>query len=133
MELICMFKKTGWLLSFVALVCTSAIAQTGVGQIQGTLTDSTGGVLPNARVSLSHVQTANKFDSTTSGAGVFLFPSLQPGDYKLTVSATGLQTWEGTVLLRAGQEAVVDVSLKVAGTTEQINVVGNVTPLVTTT
>ena len=128
-----MFKKTGWLLSFVALACTSAIAQTGVGQIQGTVTDSTGAVLPSAPVSLSHVQTANKFDSTTSSAGVFIFPSLQPGNYKLSVSAPGLQRWEGTVLLRAGQEAVIDVSLQVAGTTEQVTVVGNVTPLITTT
>ncbi|MCU1324752.1 MAG: hypothetical protein JWN34_122 [Bryobacterales bacterium] len=127
-----MYKRFGGLLCALSLACTLAYAQTGVGQIQGTVSDATGAILPNAPVSLNHTQTGNKFETTTSSSGTFMFPSLQPGAYKLAVAAPGLQRWEGTVQLRAGQDAVIDPSLQVAGTTEQVTVVGNVTPLVTT-
>src|SRR5207245_1873521 len=82
----------------LVLFATALRAQTGVGQIQGTVNDASGAVIPNASVSLQHVQTANRFDTTTSSVGFFVFPSLQSGDYKLTISAPGLQKWEGQVL-----------------------------------
>ena len=107
-------------------------AQTGVGQIQGTVNDASGAVIPNASVSLQHVQTANKFDTKTSSVGFFVFPSLQSGDYKLTISAPGLQKWEGQVLLRVGQQSVVNASLEVSRAAEQVTVVGDVTQLLTT-
>ena len=118
-------------LSALLLACAASYAQTGVGQIQGTVTDASGAVLPNAPVVLDHAQTGTKFDTASSSSGVFIFPSLQPGAYKLTVTAPGLQRWEGQIQLRAGQDAVVNVTLQIAQTTEQVTVVGNVTPLVT--
>src|SRR5260370_12779845 len=106
-------------------------AQTGVGQIQGTVNDASGAVIPNASVSLQHVQTANKFDTKTSSVGFFVFPSLQSGDYKLTISAPGLQKWEGQVLLRVGQQSVVNASLEVSRAAQHVPVGGDVPQLVT--
>src|SRR6266516_636879 len=119
--------------SLSLLLFTAALhAQTGVGQIQGTVNDASGAVIPNASVSLQHVQTANKFDTKTSSVGFFVFPSLQSGDYKLTISAPGLQKWEGQVLLRVGQQAVINASLHISRAAEQVTVVGDVTQLLTT-
>lgn len=68
----------------LALVCgfillTSALlAQTGVGQVQGTVNDTSGAVLPNIPVVIENVSTHSKFQTTTSDAGFFVFPALRP-------------------------------------------------------
>src|SRR5215470_20159437 len=108
-------------------------AQTGVGQIQGTVTDLTGAVVPRASVILENVRTENRFDTVTNESGFYTFPSLSAGDYKLTISAPGMQKWEGTATLVAGQRGVIDVTLSVGRAAEQVTVAGDVTPLLTTT
>lgn len=109
------------------------LSQTGSGRIQGTITDSTGAVMPNAAVSLEHVQTANKFQSTSNATGFFVFPTLQTGDYRVVVTAPGMQRWQGQLLLQVGQQSVVNPSLEIARASEQVTVAGDVTPLITTT
>src|SRR3954454_9174882 len=116
----------------LALVAGSLCAQTGVGQIQGTTSDSSGAVVPNASVVLENTQTDNRFQTITNEAGLYVFPSLTPGDYRLTVTVTGMQKWEGKATLVAGQRAVINVSLEVGRSTEQITVAGDVTPLLST-
>lgn len=123
-----MIKALCWIALFTAVLH----AQTGVGQIQGTVRDATGAVIPNAAIVLEHVQTGNKFQTTTSNVGFFVFPSLQTGEYRLSASSTGMQTWQGQVLLPLGQQAVVDVAMKVAAAAEEVTVAGDVTPLLTT-
>ena len=89
------------LTSFAALSC----AQTGVGQIQGTVTDPSGAVVPNATIVLTNVQTDNRFQTTSSGVGFYVFPSLVPGEYSLTVTAPGMLKWDAKATLVAGQRA----------------------------
>jgi hypothetical protein len=108
-------------------------AQTGVGQIQGTVRDPTGAVIPNASLALEHTPTHNQFQTTSSSAGFFTFPSLQPGPYRLEATATGMQKWQGDVVLQVGQQAEVNLEMKVTSATEQVTVLGDVTPLLTTT
>ena len=117
----------------VLLAATSLAAQTGVGQIQGTVRDATGAVVPNASITLVQTQTGRELHTTSSAAGFFVFPTLRPGDYLVTVSVPGMKKWEGKVSLEVGQEAAINPELSVATLTEQITVVGDVTPLVTTT
>ena len=115
------------------LTCLPSNSQTGTGQIQGTVTDASGAVIPVATVTLENPQTGVKVDTTTNSQGTFVFPTVLAGDYKLIVAAPGLQKWEGLATLRAGQQAVINAALQVAQATEQVTVVGNVTQLVTTT
>jgi len=103
-----------------------------VGQIQGTVSDASGAVVPSATVVLANVQTDNRFQTTSSEVGFYVFPSLVPGEYRLTVTAGGMQKWEGTAALAAGQRAVINASLEVAKATEQVTVAGDVTPLLST-
>jgi hypothetical protein len=107
--------------------------QTGVGQVQGTVTDASGAVIADVKVILDNTQTGNRFDSATNSVGFFVFPSMQTGEYKLSIAAPGFQNWEGHIQLRAGQQAVVNISMELARATEQVTVRGDVTPLVTTT
>jgi hypothetical protein len=110
-----------------------APAQTGTGAIQGTVRDSTGAAVPGAQVIVLHVQTAREFDTVTNTVGFYLFPSLQTGTYKVTARLAGMQLWQGELLLQVGQTAVVDPVLLPGTPATDITVVGDVTPLVTTT
>jgi hypothetical protein len=108
-------------------------AQTGTGNIQGTVRDTTGAVLPGAKVSITHTQTARQYSTTSTEVGFFIFPSVQMGPYQITVEAAGMETWKGDLTLQVGQQAEVNPALKVAGTVTEVTVAGDVTPLVTTT
>src|SRR5215831_6532309 len=110
----------------LALFATLLCAQTGVGQIQGTVNDASGAVVPHAAVTLENVQTDTRLQTTTTEAGTYLFPGLTPGEYRLTVTAPGMQKWSGTATLVAGQRAVIDASLEIGKATEQITVAGDV-------
>ena len=129
-----MSKPTLIILLVLALsISGAAYGQTGVGQIQGTVADSSGAIVPNASVTLHRVQTGEDFATTTSGTGSFTFPTLRAGEYQIAVSMPGMKKWEGQVSLQVGQTAVVDPALSVANVAEQVTIAGDVTPLVTTT
>src|SRR5437879_11142503 len=82
------------LVSFVILMiaASSGEAQTTTAAFQGTVTDTSGGVLPGAQVAASNVETGLKRTTTTSEAGRFLLSELPPGSYEITVTLTGFDT-----------------------------------------
>jgi hypothetical protein len=110
----------------------AALAQTGTGNIQGTITDMTGAVVPGAKVTITQTRTSLSSTTTTNEAGFYLFPSVQLGPYRVGIEAAGMERWQGDLTLMAGQSAEVNAALKLGSTTTEINVVGNVTPLITT-
>ncbi|MEO8597428.1 MAG: carboxypeptidase regulatory-like domain-containing protein [Candidatus Solibacter sp.] len=125
--------KRAILCAYVCLcVGTSLYAQTGVAQVQGTISDATGAVIPNAAVTLEHVQTDLKFQTTSNDAGFYVFPSLRTGDYVLTVVVPGMQKWQGNAVLAAGQRGVIDARVEIAKAADQVTVAGDVTPLLST-
>ena len=108
-------------------------AQTGVAQLQGTVSDASGALIPGAPLTLVHVQTGNSFKTTTNEIGFFVFPPLQVGEYRLTVDFVGMDKWQGQVALQVGQRAVVNPVLQVGRVTQAVTVVEDVTPLLSTT
>lgn len=112
---------------------TLVLAQSGSSRIQGTVRDSSGAIVPGARVVITDTGKGTVTSLVTNGAGIYTTPALPFGDYKVQVEYKGFNPWEGHMLLRAEQTAVVDVTLSIAGTTEQVTVAGDVTPLVNTT
>ena len=115
------------------LLPVALLEQTGMGNIQGTVKDGSGGAVPKAKVTLEGIDTGTQFNTETNHAGIFLFPSVQPGNYRLSGEAPGLEKWEGKLELMAGQEASIDLVLKIGHTSTQVHVAGDVTPLLTTT
>ncbi len=108
-------------------------AQTGTGNIQGTVRDATGAVLPGAKVGITHTQTSRQYTTTSTEVGFYLFPSVQTGAYQISVESPGMETWKGELTLQVGQAADVNPTLKVGATATEVTVAGDVTPLVTTT
>ncbi|MGB6429938.1 MAG: TonB-dependent receptor [Candidatus Acidiferrales bacterium] len=95
------------------------------GAINGTVEDPTGAIVPNAPVSVENEGTGQKLDETTNGIGGFSFNVLQPGQYTVSVAATGFAQYEQTgVTVEVGRASTVDIHLKVASGTETVKVSG---------
>ena len=77
----------------VLLLLTGRLfAQAGAtGTILGTVTDASGAIVPNAKVTVTNTDTNVPFRTTTSSAGDYYAPSLNPGTYKVTVESAGFQ------------------------------------------
>ena len=65
-------------------------AQSRAAEITGTVTDSSGAVVPGARVSLTNVATGARTDLTTTAAGLY-YARLNPGTYKIVVERQGFK------------------------------------------
>jgi hypothetical protein len=118
-----MFLKRFCVLALVA----SAIlqAQTFTASLQGTVTDSTGAIVPNARITLVNEATNVNRVKSTDSRGAYLFTLLPPGSYKMTVAMTGFQTSvRSGVVLQVQQQADVDVVLNVGDVTTTVAVEG---------
>ena len=107
-----------------------ALAQTGAGNIQGVVKDPTGAVIPAANITLVRIDTGRAYSATANQVGFYLMPALDPGQYKITAQAEGMQSWEGQMMLRTAETAVVNVTLAVGGTATEITVAGDVSPLI---
>jgi hypothetical protein len=111
--------------SILLLALTDSRAQSGgaTGTIVGTVVDTTGALIPGARVSITEADTNVTQQTTTSSAGNYSVASLKPGTYRVTVVAPGFSTT--TVLkveLVVGSEARVDLKLSPGSETQTVNV-----------
>jgi hypothetical protein len=107
------------LVLFACFAITPALAQTGSATVEGSVTDPTGAVVPNADVTLTQVATSVAQRTKTNAAGLFVFPASPIGAYKISVSSAGMETWEGQIVLQAGLAAEVNVSMRVEAASTQ--------------
>lgn len=107
---------------FVLISVISASAQFRAG-IQGTVTDSTGALVPDASVTLTNKETANKQTTTTSGDGFYRISGLPPGTYQLVVEKSGFkkQVFEN-VVINAEDVQGLDVLLSTGEVAETVTV-----------
>ncbi|MBI4464772.1 MAG: TonB-dependent receptor, partial [Acidobacteria bacterium] len=109
------------------------LAQVTTGTIMGTVSDSTGAVIPGSSVTIRNVETGIIRTATTGAAGRYRVPQLGLGNYEITAESQGFQKSVRTgVTLTVGREATVDFSLQVGAVTEQVTVTGEA-PLIETT
>ena len=96
-------------------------AQSDRGSIVGTVKDSSGAVLPGARIELQE-----RGPSAVSDAqGQFLISNLGPGKYSLNVSYVGFSPFTSSVTLGAGQVARLDAVLNVESGSQTVTVNGD--------
>ena len=100
--------------------------------LNGTVTDSTGSVLPGVTVQALHEASGNTFMAVTDGRGAFQLP-VRVGIYKITVQLQGFTTvTQNAVEVLVGQTATVNVQMSPSTLAETITVTGE-SPLVETT
>src|SRR5260370_17009138 len=113
------------------LVAVPAAAQTGLGEIRGTVQDATKAVIPNAKVTLTNTATGIAREGQSNEQGIYYFGAVPIGPYKVLAQAPGFTNWEGTLTLRAGETAVIDPAM-VVGTTATTAEVTSAAPVIAT-
>jgi hypothetical protein len=73
------------------MVCPQ-FGQVPTGRIEGVVQDSSGAVIPGAKLVLVNNRTEVRIEGETNASGFFIFPSLQPGNYSLTAEASGFRS-----------------------------------------
>jgi hypothetical protein len=114
-----------------SLICSLALALTtqlhgqggGTATILGTVTDSSGAMLPNAKVTITNTANGVAFKTTTTSAGDYSAPSLLPGNYEISVEAAGFQTARTTSLpLGVDQKVRQNIVMKPGAVTQEMEV-----------
>jgi hypothetical protein len=120
-----------WLLMVLAVVALCGVplsAQQTLGGITGSVTDASGGVIPNAQVSLLDEQTSLARSAKSNGAGIYAFVNLPIGTYTLTYTAQGFDVQKTQhIAVQADRTATVNAQLKIGATSETVEV--EATPL----
>src|SRR5437868_5128065 len=96
---------------FLCVLCLpSLVAQTAAtGALTGTVTDSTGSVVPNALVTATNTGTGQERTATTDASGVYRFGLLSPGTYRVRFAVAGFKTSEvGAVTINVTETPVLD-------------------------
>ena len=112
-------------LSLLALVlcAVSVAAQVTTGSIQGVVTDSQGGAIPGATVTIRNVDTDVSRSLATDVEGNYRFLNLPVGNYELVVELAGFgRHVRAGLTLALNQTAVVDVQLSPAALSELVSV-----------
>ena len=113
-------RKLSFLCLLVFLTAGPLFGQAGAsGTILGTITDSSGAVLPNAKVTITNTATNVNYNTETSSTGDYTVPELRPGNYKVSATASGFQTSvTQNFVLAVDQKVRIDMSLQPGAVTE---------------
>jgi hypothetical protein len=107
----------------VSLAAPTLLAQTITGSITGTVTDPSGAVVANVRVSATNTATGVEFPTATNTAGIYTILFLAPGDYHVSAEAAGFRkSVVGPFKLEVNQIARVDLTLEVGDLTQSVEV-----------
>lgn len=121
----CSRMRTGVAVLAMLILAAAASGQGTTGSISGLVTDDTSAALPGATVTVRHLETGQTRVVISDGGGRYRVQALSPGRYEVAVELQGFRPVKYTDLqLTVGQDAVVNVQLKVGGIDEQVTVTG---------
>jgi carboxypeptidase family protein len=126
-------KRAAFVLATILFVSFVACAQ-DTATIVGSVTDSTGGVIPSAKVTVSNPLKGYTRDLVTNSAGEYTAAKIPIGDYVVTGEAKGFQKLvRSGITLDAGQTLRVDLQMKLGQVTQEVQVTGEVARVETET
>jgi hypothetical protein len=117
-----------------SLICLPVAYGQGRATLSGKIADAQQALIPGAKVTITQTSTGTRSATTSDAQGTYVFPSLPPSIYSISVSAGGFETYtETNIPLQADQSVTVDVNLKAGGSTETVNVSSVAAQIDTTT
>jgi Carboxypeptidase regulatory-like domain len=125
-----------WRLTAATAAMLLCLLGTSMAQDQatmnGTVTDRTGAVVPNVKITVSDAEKGVTRDTVSNSAGDYTVAKIPLGTYTVTAEATGFQKLLRTAIqLTAGQTLRVDLQLQVGQVTQEVTVAGNAPKVVT--
>jgi hypothetical protein len=120
-----------WKFVFILVTLALCISVTSRAQDEATLvgsvSDTSGAVVPNAKVTVANPDKAYVRDLVTNSAGEYTAARIPIGNYVVTVAATGFQKLVRTgIVLEVGQTLRLDLQLTVGQLTQEVTITGNV-------
>ncbi|HEY8713792.1 MAG TPA: carboxypeptidase regulatory-like domain-containing protein [Candidatus Acidoferrum sp.] len=110
----------------ILFLCAGTLRADVTGSIQGVVHDSSGAVVGGAKIVATNVQTNLEQETVSASDGAFRILALPAGTYKLTVTASGFQTFTETdIVVKVNDQLHYDVALKVGSVNEQVEIVAN--------
>ena len=119
------FIRRRFLPAALLLLCAAsiALAQSNTADIVGTVTDTTGAVVPNAQVTAVNLGTGQSRSVPSNAVGEYAFSLLQVGTYSVKVEVAGFKQFRvPSVTLSAGDRVRVDAQLQTGGASESVTV-----------
>src|SRR6185437_8913033 len=116
-----------WVAFFVTVGSAPVVAfgqaiTVNAGSIQGTITDQSGAIIPNAQVTISNPETGYTHSLRTDASGLYTVGPLNPGTYVVIVTASGFQRLQVTTIVKTGTATNGNFKLTVGAATETIQV-----------
>jgi hypothetical protein len=121
------FRVAGALALLLVIAAGPAAAQTGqsFGELVGKVVDDQGGVLPGVTVTLSGPAVMGTQTATTATSGIYRFPAVNSGTYKLTFELAGFAPLvRDGIVVPVRQTVTVDAAMKLASLQETVTVSG---------
>lgn len=105
------------------LVSTCAFAQRDLSTLAGSVTDSSGGVVPNAVVTITEQSTGVEYKTVTNSEGEFVRPALKPSTYTVSVTAPGFKkVQQMNIATSAGERTAVNLTLTIGDVGQTVEV-----------
>jgi carboxypeptidase family protein/TonB-dependent receptor-like protein len=109
---------------FMLFGAISSYSQVTGATLSGTITDSSGGVIPGAQISVTNTATGIKQEFQADSAGYYTAPNLAPGTYEVRVTAKGFNTTILTVTLDVGAQQQLNIPMKLGEASQTVEVTG---------
>ncbi|MFZ0882854.1 MAG: TonB-dependent receptor [Candidatus Acidiferrales bacterium] len=114
-----------FLLGAVFTLTNPTYGQVAGATLSGVVTDPSGSVIAGVKVSVRNTATGVVTEISANSDGFYSAPNLLPGEYEVTMSATGFQTIVNAgVVLTVGAQQVLNISLKVGDVAQKVVVTG---------
>lgn len=114
------------------LFAVQVMAQTIVtGDVTGTVTDPSNAVVSGATVTLASAESGTNATVKTNSTGLYRFPLLKPGNYKISVAQSGFRTTTETAVVAIGAVTTANIQLQIGQGSETVEVTG-AAPLIQT-
>src|SRR5579872_84365 len=121
-------------LSIAACVGGALWSQSTDATVSGEIFDASGAPVPDTAVRAENINTGTVATAVTNHSGVYLFPALQPGSYRLIAERKGFQKYVyDNLILAVGSQLTVNVTLKIGASAEVVEVQALAEQLETTT
>jgi hypothetical protein len=118
------------LLAVMVVTSESSLAQMETATLSGTVMDQSGAVLPDVQVQATNADTNVAFATTTNRAGLYVFPALKPGRYRVVVIKQGFKQISLTDVILNVQDVVSrNFNLQIGAASESITVSGEAVSL----
>ena len=122
------------LLTLLLVFAGTVFGQAATGVLTGIVSDSTGAVVPGAKVVATNQSNGITWNTETSATGSYLFPNLAPATYKLLVEAQGFKRAElSDIRVNASATVTQPIQLELGAVTETVQVSGTALQVETTT